>query len=276
MKRKRTKQLMVVALGSTLVVTIIIAVCNILVVGNAKGRTFDNISDVPAREIGLLLGTSPITPSGEHNYYFDNRIKATADLYHAGKIRRILVSGGDYTMTEKHGCDEPTAMRDSLVAHNVPDTCIIEHWQGWRTINSIDAVRNLYNFDSITIISQKYHNERALYQADLFGLDAVGYNAKPLPITSSRIRNVPDTCIIEHWQGWRTINSIDAVRNLYNFDSITIISQKYHNERALYQADLFGLDAVGYNAKPLPITSSRIRNAIREYFARVKLFLDFL
>ena len=92
MKRKRTKQLMVVALGSTLVVTIIIAVCNILVVGNAKGRTFDNISDVPAREIGLLLGTSPITPSGEHNYYFDNRIKATADLYHAGKIRRILVS----------------------------------------------------------------------------------------------------------------------------------------------------------------------------------------
>ena len=189
MKRKRTKQLMVVALGSTLVVTIIIAVCNILVVGNAKGRTFDNISDVPSREIGLLLETSPITPDGVHNYYFDNRIKATADLYHVGKIRRILVSGGDYSMTEKHGCDEPTAMRDSLVSHNVPETCIIEHWQGWRTINSIDAVRNLYDFDSITIISQKYHNERALYQADHFGLDAVGYNAKPSPITISRIRN---------------------------------------------------------------------------------------
>lgn len=189
MKRRRIKQIAIVVFGGLLAIAIVIAVCNILVVNNAKGRTFDNLSDVPTREIGLLLGTSPITPDGAHNYYFDNRMKAAADLYHAGKIRRILVSGGDYTMTEKHGCDEPTAMRDSLVAHNVPDTCIIEHWQGWRTINSIEAVKNLYDFDSITIISQKYHNERALYQADHFGINAVGYNAEPSPITSSRIRN---------------------------------------------------------------------------------------
>lgn len=189
MKRRRIKQIAIVVFGGLLAIAIVIAVCNILVVNNAKGRTFDNLSDVPTREIGLLLGTSPIAPDGAHNYYFDNRMKAAADLYHAGKIRRILVSGGDYTMTEKHGCDEPTAMRDSLVAHNVPDTCIIEHWQGWRTINSIEAVKNLYDFDSITIISQKYHNERALYQADHFGLDAVGYNAEPSPIKSSRIRN---------------------------------------------------------------------------------------
>lgn len=189
MKRRRIKQIAIVVFGGLLAIAIVIAVCNILVVNNAKGRTFDNLSDVPTREIGLLLGTSPITPDGAHNYYFDNRMKAAADLYHTGKIRRILVSGGDYTMTEKHGCDEPTAMRDSLVAHNVPDTCIIEHWQGWRTINSIEAVKNLYDFDSITIISQKYHNERALYQADHFGLDAVGYNAEPSPIKSSRIRN---------------------------------------------------------------------------------------
>lgn len=189
MKRRRIKQIAIVVFGGLLAIAIVIAVCNILVVNNAKGRTFDNLSDVPTREIGLLLGTSPITPDGAHNYYFDNRMKAAADLYHAGKIRRILVSGGDYTMTEKHGCDEPTAMRYSLVAHNVPDTCIIEHWQGWRTINSIEAVKNLYDFDSITIISQKYHNERALYQADHFGINAVGYNAEPSPITSSRIRN---------------------------------------------------------------------------------------
>ena len=93
-----------------------------------------------------------------------------------------------YGISTTNTLNEPTAMRDSLVSHNVPDTCIIEHWQGWRTINSIDAVRNLYDFDSITIISQKYHNERALYQADHFGLNAVGYNAEPSPITSSQRR----------------------------------------------------------------------------------------
>ena len=189
MKRRRIKQIAIVVFGGLLAIAIVIAVCNILVVNNAKGRTFDNLSDVPTREIGLLLGTSPITPDGAHNYYFDNRMKAAADLYHAGKIRRILVSGGDYTMTEKHGCDEPTAMRDSLVAYGVPDTCIIEHRQGWRTINSIEAVKELYDFDNITIISQKYHNERALYQADHLGVTAIGYNAEPSPIRRNRIKN---------------------------------------------------------------------------------------
>lgn len=189
MKRRRIKQIAIVVFGGLLAIAIVIAVCNILVVNNAKGRTFDNLSDVPTREIGLLLGTSPITPDGAHNYYFDNRMKAAADLYHAGKIRRILVSGGDYTMTEKHGCDEPTAMRDSLVAYGVPDTCIIEHWQGQRTINSIEAVKELYDFDNITIISQKYHNERALYQADHLGVTAIGYNAEPSPIRRNRIKN---------------------------------------------------------------------------------------
>ncbi len=189
MKKIKTKKIVLFAGVCLLVVIGIIVTCHVLVVNNAEGRTYDNLVDIPKNEIGLLLGTSPITPQGGHNFYFDNRIKAAADLYHAGKIKKILASGGDYSLTEKHGCDEPTAMRDSLVAYGVPDTCIIEHWQGWRTINSIEAVRDLYDFDNITIISQKYHNERALYQADHLGITAIGYNAEPSPIRRNRIKN---------------------------------------------------------------------------------------
>lgn len=189
MMNKLIKRLSIAAAISLLICIGIILICNSLVINNAKDRTFDNISEVPSREIGLLLGTSPVTPQGGHNFYFDNRIKAAAELFHAGKIKKILASGGDYTATERHGCDEPTAMRDSLVAYGVPDTCIIEHWQGWRTINSIEAVKELYEFDNITIISQKYHNERALYQADHIGINAIGYNAAPSPIRRNRIKN---------------------------------------------------------------------------------------
>lgn len=189
MKKIKIKKIVLFAGVCLLVVIGIIVTCHVLVVNNAKGRTYDNLVDIPKKEIGLLLGTSPITPQGGHNFYFDNRIKAAADLFHAGKIKKILASGGDYSLTEKHGCDEPTAMRDSLVAYGVPDTCIVEHWQGWRTINSIEAVRDLYDFDNITIISQKYHNERALYQADHLGITAIGYNAEPSPIRRNRIKN---------------------------------------------------------------------------------------
>ncbi len=64
---------------------------------NASGLTFDNAKDVPAHEYGLLLGTSPITPRGKHNYNFDNRVNAAAELYRTGKIRKIIASGGNYT-----------------------------------------------------------------------------------------------------------------------------------------------------------------------------------
>lgn len=50
MKRKRIKQITIAIFGGLLTIAIVIVVCNILVVNNAKGRTFDNLSDVPTRE----------------------------------------------------------------------------------------------------------------------------------------------------------------------------------------------------------------------------------
>ena len=61
-----------------------------------------------------LLATSPITPAGVHNYYFDNRIKAADELYRARQVDYIIASGGDYSRTQNNGCDEPKAILDSL------------------------------------------------------------------------------------------------------------------------------------------------------------------
>lgn len=149
----------------------------IVVVGNASGRTYDDVNSIPHNRFGLLLATSPITPEGEHNYYFDNRVIAAYDLYKAGKIDFIIASGGDYTKEHKYGCDEPAALRDSLVARGVPSERILLDYEGLRTINSIVKAKEIYGLDSVTLISQKYHNERAIYLADRQGIHAVGYNA---------------------------------------------------------------------------------------------------
>jgi len=153
----------------------------------ANGKCYDATSEIPYNKYGLLLGTSPITPQGGHNYYFDNRIKATAELYHNGKIKLIIASGGDYT--EQGGCDELTAMRDSLIAYNIPDSVILSDYKGTRTLNSIMQAKDTYGIDSITIISQEYHNERALYLANHFGLEAVAYNATTPDILDKKIKN---------------------------------------------------------------------------------------
>lgn len=167
----------------------IVITCNQLVVGNASGRTYDSVDSIPHNRVGLLLATSPKTPRGARNFYFDNRIKAAVELYEAGKIEVIIASGGDYTDTQKNGCDEPKAIRDSLIKYGVSPYRIELDYEGTRTLNSIAKLRETYGIDSVTLISQKYHNDRAIYLADKFGIKATGYNAAPSPIRRNRIKN---------------------------------------------------------------------------------------
>lgn len=186
--KKYKKIIRLSAIGATCVLILII-VCHCIVVMNASGKTYDNVAKIPHNKVGLLLATSPITPGGAHNFYFDNRIKAADELYKAGKIDFIIASGGDYSRSQKNGCDEPGAIRDSLVARGIPENRIILDYEGTTTINSIYKARQIFDLDSVTLITQKYHNERAIYLAERCDINAVGYNAEPSPICRSRIKN---------------------------------------------------------------------------------------
>lgn len=179
--------LKIIGIGFAAVLLLLIG-CYASVSFNASGRTFDNLEEVPEHEYGLLLGTSPFTAQGARNFYFENRIKSAVELYKTGKIRRIIVSGGDYTRAL--GYDEPRAMTDSLLVHGVPFNVIVRDYEGTRTLRSIVKAKETYNIDSVIIISQKYHNERAIAQADKYGLRAVGYNAPHSHIKRNRIKNV--------------------------------------------------------------------------------------
>lgn len=184
------KKKICIVIGLTLSIIIIaMVVCDHSVANNAKGRLYDDVGSIPHRKVGLILGTSPIsTWNGRRNYYFDHRIKAGVELYNAGKVDWLVVSGGDYRNTE-NGYDEPVAMRDSLVKQGVDSTRIVLDYDGTRTLNSIAKMRDIYCQDSITIISQEYHNERALYQAKHLGIDAIGYNAATPGRRASWLRN---------------------------------------------------------------------------------------
>ena len=183
------KRILCVVLTPIIAIVIAIIGCYTIVECKAWDKTFDNVMDIPHRKVGLLLGTSPRTPQNEPNFYYINRITATADLYKAGKINRIIASGGDYSQRAGGGYNELVAMRDSLIAHGIPDSVIILDYDGTRTLNSIVKVKEVYGEDCITLISQKYHNERAIYLATQQGIDAIGYNAKPSHILTKRIKN---------------------------------------------------------------------------------------
>ena len=60
---------------------------------------------------------------------------------------------------------------------------------------------------------------------------------------------------------------------VFGLDKVTVISQKFHNERAIYIAKQKGLKAIGFNAQDIS-TSQGLKVQIREYLARVKVFID--
>lgn len=144
-------------------------ICDWLVTDNAEGKAFSEIGSVKFNKVGLLLGTTPQARLTKvTNYFFIYRIDAAEQLYKTGKIEKILISGDEDSMD---GINEPECMRDSLVARGVPSSDIILDGKGYRTINSVVNANKVFGLKSFTIISQKFHNERAIYQAEHLGLD---------------------------------------------------------------------------------------------------------
>lgn len=147
----------------------------------AEGKLYSRIADVPERPVALVLGTAAKVPDGRDNLFFKFRVRAAADLYHAGKVRHLLVSGDNRAKSY----DEATDMRNALVALGVPESAIVRDHAGFRTLDSVIRCKRVFGQDSVTIVSQRFHNERALYIARHEGIDAVGYCARDVPISGS-------------------------------------------------------------------------------------------
>jgi SanA protein len=156
-----------------LVVLVFVIVVNLWVVKSTNARIFENLNEVPSAKVALLLGTSRNTATGP-NIFFMYRIKAAADLYKAGKVQKIIVSGDNST----DNYNETEAMRRELVKLGVPDTAIVNDHAGFRTLDSVVRAKSVFDQDEVIVVSQRFHIQRALFIADAKGIKATGYVAK--------------------------------------------------------------------------------------------------
>jgi SanA protein len=139
-----------------------------------KNSVFDSVELIPENTVGLLLGTSKLLKSGNPNQYFFNRVNAAVELFEAGKIRTIVISGDN---SKKH-YNEPQDMKDELVKRGIPENKIYLDYAGFRTFDSMYRMREIFGQKKFTIISQKFHNQRAVYIGNSLGQNTIGYNAK--------------------------------------------------------------------------------------------------
>lgn len=148
--------------------------CNWAVNKAAEGKLFRQVKEVPFNKVGLLLGTSKFLEDGRANLYYQYRIQAALELSKAGKVQYIIVSGDN----SREDYNEPELMRNDLVQGGIDSNHIVLDYAGFRTFDSIVRLREIFGQSKVTIISQQFHNERALYIASKEGITAVAYNAK--------------------------------------------------------------------------------------------------
>ncbi|WP_304343160.1 vancomycin high temperature exclusion protein [Chryseobacterium koreense] len=164
---------------------LLMILANVWVFALTNGRTYTKISKIPPRETALVLGTSPKMKSGISNPYFVSRMDAAALLYHHGKVKRIIVSG-----EKSSGYDEPKAMKNYLVyEEGVPEEIITEDPNGFKTQLSIKNCKDVFEQNDVIIVSQGFHNLRALFYARNSDMNALGFDAQDVLSNRSYYRN---------------------------------------------------------------------------------------
>lgn len=146
---------------------------NVAAMISSAGRLFDDPHRVPGERVGLVFGCDDRI-EGRENLYFRYRIDAAAELWKAGKLSCVIVSGDNRT---KH-YNEPIQMMNALIEAGVPGEMIVCDYAGLRTLDSVVRAKEVFGVESITFISQRFQNERAIYLGRANGMDCVGYNAR--------------------------------------------------------------------------------------------------
>ncbi|OFY85585.1 MAG: hypothetical protein A3F72_10485 [Bacteroidetes bacterium RIFCSPLOWO2_12_FULL_35_15] len=158
-------------------ISISVFLSNYWIIKSTKKQLYTDVNLIPKNDVAILLGASKTLRNGHENLFFKYRIQAAAALYKTGKIKHIIVSGDNH----KKEYDEATDMRDALIEQGVPDSCITLDYAGFRTLDSMVRGLKVFGQKDVTVISQAFHNQRAVFIGNYYDMNVVAFNAKDVP-----------------------------------------------------------------------------------------------
>jgi SanA protein len=175
-KLKIKKKLLIIFTIIIVIILSMIIICNYIVEKSSKEFVYSDINNIQPKKAGLLLGTSKYLGDGRKNQYFINRINAAVELYHAGKIKFIVISGDNHIKEY----NEPLDMKKELIKKGIPKNAVYLDYAGFRTFDSVIRMYKIFGQREFIVISQAFHNKRAVYIANQKGLRVIGYNARDI------------------------------------------------------------------------------------------------
>ena len=165
-------------LAITLIVAVLLFIfgLNAYVSISNKNRIKKNLDDVPQMYCAIVLGAK-VNELGKLSKTLQDRMTSTLELYRAGKVKKILLSG-DHSRPDYN---EVGAMKRFLLQNDVPDSVIFMDHKGFDTYSTMIRAKQLFEVRDAIIVTQAYHMNRSLYISDQAGLQCVGYLADKRP-----------------------------------------------------------------------------------------------
>ncbi len=184
---------------------------------NTQNLVWQSADRIPFNSVGVVPGTQP------GGAFFRKRITAAAELYHAGKVKWLIVSGDNRHV----GYNEPQEMQKALIENGIPESAIYCDYAGFTTLDTVVRAREVFGQNSITIISQAFQNQRAIYLAQHYGIKAIGLNAEDVPVKQQRLMGT----VREYVARGRAVLDATIIRRQPHFTGPKIVPDVISTER---------------------------------------------
>ncbi|NLE44125.1 MAG: DUF218 domain-containing protein [Chloroflexi bacterium] len=145
------------------------------------GQIYSRVDDVPSRPVAIVLGAG-LWADGSVTPVLADRVATAADLYHAGKVQKLLCTGDNRFVDY----NEPQAMADYAVGLGVPREDIVLDYAGRRTYDSCYRANAIFGVSQGVIVTQRFHVPRSLFLCNALGVDSVAITADRRQYTSRR------------------------------------------------------------------------------------------
>ncbi|MBN2389631.1 MAG: YdcF family protein [Anaerolineae bacterium] len=155
------------------------------------------IEQVPQKPVAVVFGAG-YWPSGALSMVLKDRLDAAIELYHAGRVQKLLFSGDNRVVDY----NEPAKMLEYALTQDVPRDDVVLDYAGRRTYDTCYRARDIFQVQDAVLITQRYHLPRALDTCDALGIDTVGYVADRQPYPRRDLAWYWTREAVALWRGW--------------------------------------------------------------------------
>jgi SanA protein len=150
------------------VIVSVVLLADVTISLSTGSQLYQDIESIPTQDTALVLGTSKYIRR-TLNPYYQYRIDAAIELYKKNKVTHFLLSGDN----AHRSYNEPWTMKRDLLKAGIPEENITLDYAGFRTLDSVQRAKQIFEANRLTIVTQKFHCQRALFIANHFSMDTV-------------------------------------------------------------------------------------------------------